>query len=62
MGSTCFDRGKYTEHRTFVCINCTSKHSIQPIPAAKTRRNAKFAAFWRVFLTKIKLDPESWCN
>ena len=24
--------------------------------------NAKFAAFWCVFLTKIKVNPESWCN
>ena len=24
------------------------------------RQNIKFAAFWSVFLTKIKVDPESW--
>ena len=26
----------------------------------KIRPNIKFAAFWCVFLTNIKVDPESW--
>ena len=30
----------------------TSKLSILPIPAAKTRRDAKFVVFWCVFFTK----------
>ena len=32
------------------------------ILAAKISRNNKFAAFCGVFLTKMKLDPESCCN
>ena len=40
----------------------TSRLSIKPIPAGKIRGNVKFAAFWCVFLTKMKVDPESWCN
>ena len=34
-------------------LNYTSKLTIYPIPADKISHNAKFAAFWIVFLTKI---------
>ena len=43
-------------------IDYTSKLSIQPIPAAKIGRNAKFAAFWSVFKKEIKVDPEILCK
>ena len=43
-------------------IDYTSRLSIEPITAGKIRGNVKFVAFWCVFLTKIKVDPESWCN
>ena len=44
------------------CLDYTSQLLIEPIPAGKIKRNAKFAAFWCVFLTKMKIDPENWCN
>ena len=37
-------------------VNYTSQHWIEPIPTGKIKRNNKFAAFWCVFLTKIKVD------
>ena len=40
----------------------TSRLSIEPIHSGKIRGNVRFAAFWCVFLTKMKVDPESWCN
>ena len=43
-------------------LHYTSQLSIEPIPVGKIKRNAKFAAFWCVFLTKMKIDPENWCN
>ena len=45
-----------------IVINYTSRLSIETIPAGKIRGNVKFADFWCVFLTKMKVDPESWCN
>ena len=36
----------------------TSRLSIEPIPTGKIRSNVKFAAFWCVFLTKMKVDPK----
>ena len=43
-------------------VHCTPRNHQGTIPADKMRRNAKFAALWCVFLTKIKVDPESWCK
>ena len=42
--------------------NYSSQHWIEPFATGKIRQNIKFADFWCVFLTKIKVDPESWCN
>ena len=39
-------------HNFFYKVNYNSKLYISTIPAAKIRQNAKFAAFWCVFLTK----------
>ena len=41
-------------------INCTSRNNQGPFATGKIRQNLKFAAFWSVFLKKIKVDPESW--
>ena len=41
-------------------VNCTSRNNQVPFATGKIRRNIKFAAFWCVFLTKIKKDPEKW--
>jgi hypothetical protein len=30
------------------------------LATGEIRQNIKFVAFWCVFLTKIKVDPESW--
>ena len=43
-------------------IDYTSQHWIEPFATGKIRQNIKFADFWCVFLTKIKVDPESWCK
>ena len=43
-------------------VDYTSQLWIEPIPTGKIRQNVKFAVFVCVFLTKIKVDPESWCN
>ena len=45
-----------------MALNYTSQHWIEPCATGKIRQNVKFAAFWCVFLTKVKVDPESWCN
>ena len=42
-------------------LYCTPRNHQGTIPAGKSRRNVKFVAFWCVFLTKIKVYPESWC-
>ena len=57
-----FHTGMNLYQHTIKCIHCTPRNHQGTIPVAKIRRNAKFAAFWCVFLTKIKVDPESWCN
>ena len=41
-------------------VNFTPRNQAGTIPAGEIRRNVKFAAFWCVFLTKRKVDPESW--
>ena len=41
-------------------IHCTSRNNQGPFAKGKIRWNNKLAAFWCVFLTKIKVDPESW--
>ena len=43
-------------------LNYSSPHWIEPFATGKIRQNIKFADFWCVFLTKIKVDPESWCK
>ena len=50
-------------HTLDVTLNCTARNHQGTIHAAKIRRNKKFAAFYVFFLlTKIKVDPKSWCN
>ena len=41
-------------------INCPSRNQAGIFATGEIRQNVKFAAFWCVFLTKIKVDPESW--
>ena len=49
-------------------VHCTVQYSIYYpstdqaglFAKGEIRQNIKFAAFWCVFLTKIKVDPESW--
>ena len=43
-------------------VYCTPRNHQGTIPAAKIRHNTKFVAFGGFFLTKIKVDPDSWCN
>ena len=40
-------------------IDCPSSNQAGVFATGEIRRNIKFAAFWCVFLTKIKVDPES---
>ena len=49
-------------HPIVSALNCTPRKHQGTIPAAKIMPNAKFAAFLGVFLTKMKVDPDSWCN
>ena len=44
----------------FCLLNFTPRKHAGTIPAGEIRQNSKFAAFWCVFLTKMKVDPESW--
>ena len=41
-------------------VDCPSRNQAGIIATGEIRQNVKFAAFWCVFLTKIKVDPESW--
>ena len=41
-------------------IDCTPRNNQGTFATGKIRLNIKFAAFWCLFLTKIKVDPESW--
>ena len=41
-------------------INCPSRNQAGIFATGEIRQNVKFATFWCVFLTKIKVDPESW--
>ena len=41
-------------------VDCPSRNQAGIIATGEIRQNIKFAAFWCVFLTKIKVDPESW--
>ena len=43
-------------------IYCTPRNHQGTIATGKMRKKVKFAAFGCVFLTKIKVYPESWCN
>ena len=43
-------------------LDCPSRNYAEVSATGKSRPNIKFAAFWCVFLTKIKVDPESWCK
>ena len=49
---------EYSYHNIYF----TPRNHQGTIPAGEIRQNNKFAAFWCVFLTKIKVDPESWWN
>ena len=57
--------GKGSEKKTqkiihILRINCTSRNNQGTSATGKIRQNIKFEVFWCVFLTKIKVDPESW--
>ena len=41
-------------------LNCPPRNHAGVSATGKIRPNIQFAAFWFVFLTKIKVDPESW--
>ena len=41
-------------------IDFAPRNHAGTIPKGKIRQNIKFGAVWCVFLTKIKVDPESW--
>ena len=41
-------------------LNCPSRNQAGICATGEIRQNIKFAAFWCVFWTKIKVDPESW--
>ena len=56
----CASRERAREGST--TIDYTSQHWIEPFATGKIRQNIKFVDFWCVFLTKIKVDPESWCK
>ena len=43
-----------------VYINCTPRNHQGTFSTGKIRRINKFVAFWCVFLTTMKVDPESW--
>ena len=41
-------------------LHCPSGNQAGDFATGEIRQNLKFVAFWCVFLTKIKVDPESW--
>ena len=41
-------------------INCPSRNQAGVFASGEIRQNIKLAAFWCVFLRKIKVVPESW--
>jgi hypothetical protein len=41
-------------------VYCPPRNHTGIIGTGKIRPNIKFGAYWCVFLTKIKVDPESW--
>ena len=41
-------------------LNCPSRNQAGVWATGEIRQKFKFAAFWCVFLKKIKVDPESW--
>ena len=43
-----------------VFIDCPSRNQAGALATGEIRRKIKFVAFLCVFLTKIKVDPESW--
>ena len=45
----------------YIAYQGTTKNQ-ETIPGAKIMRNAKFADFLCVLLTKMKIDSNSWCN
>ena len=47
------------EEDDVLTLDYSSQHGIEPFARGKIRQNIKFADFWCVFLTKIKVDPES---
>ena len=40
-------------------IDCPSRNQVGVCATGEIRQNVTLAAFWCVFLTKIKVDPES---
>ena len=46
-------------HDGGIQIYCPSRNQAGVFATGEIRQNVNFAAFWSVFLTKIKVDPES---
>ena len=57
-------KGMLTDWRNRKVINiniyCPPKNHAGVSATGKIRPNIKFGAFWCVFLTKKKVDPENW--
>ena len=47
----------YSESRPTLPLYCPARNHTGIIPTGKIRPNFKFAAFWCVFLKKLKVDP-----
>ena len=47
-------------NRLFTRLECPSRNQTGVFATGEIRQNIKFWAFWCVFLTKLKVDPESW--
>ena len=43
-----------------IMVDCPPRHHAGVSDTGKIRPDIKFAAFWCVFLTKIRVNPESW--
>ena len=51
---------KHIKERIARTLYCPSRNQAGVFATGEIRQNIKFADFWCVFLTKIKVDPESW--
>ena len=49
-----------SKSKDIVSLYCTSGNNQGTFATGKIRQNTKIAAFWCVFFTKKKVDPESW--